>query len=168
MGTLSSSLDRADVETLIEAMGDWEAIGNHEFHVMNMVKSAPIPPEDHEAHEFITNIKSHFKEREKDIKATREVRQERAIFTKAKLALIKRDLGVNELFENAQQDDLIEKAPKKGGIPDKEKCVEKKKGDPLLGEKFRLAEEFIKDLGVWSHYEKFLADKKAEAEATGQ
>ena len=162
MGTLSSSLDRADVETLIDAMGDWEAVGNHEFHVMNMVKSAPIPPEDHEAHEFITNIKSHFKEREKDIKATREIRQEKAIFVKAKLALIKKDLGIDELFDNARQDDLIDKPAKKGGVPDRDKCVEKRKGDPGLAEKLRLAEEFIKDLGVQAHYEKFLAEKKEE------
>jgi hypothetical protein len=152
MGTLSSSLDRADIETLIEAMGDWEAIGNHEFHVLNMVKNAPIPPEDHEAHEFITNIKSHFKEREKDIKATREVRQEKAIFTKAKLALIKKDLGINELFDNAAAE--CEAEQRAGPV----KKMTKQEKNALA-----LAEEFIKDLGVQSHYEKFLAEKKAEA-----
>lgn len=154
MASLTSALDKNDLETLVEAMNDWETIGNHEFHVMNLVKNVPIPPDDHDSHEFIVNIKDHFKQREKDIKATRAVREEKAVLLKAKLMLIKRDMGINQLFENASapvEEDTAEEvvAQPKAKKPTKEQVAG-----------LELAEAFIKDLGVWTHYEKFLAEHK--------
>ena len=148
MGTLESGLSREDLDTLLESMDDWEAIGNHEFHVMQMVRNAPMPPDDHEAHEFMEQLKEHFKQREKEIKDTRKIRQEKAIFLKAKIMLIVRDLGINQLFENAN-------APASAEAPREVR----KPVSPDVEEKLHLAEEFIKDLGVQAHYEKFLKEK---------
>lgn len=166
MGTLDSSLTSQDLDTLIDAMHDWEAIGNHEYHVMNMVRNAPMPPQDHEAYEFMQNIKDHFKQREKDIKDTRALRQETAIFLKAKLMLIRRDIGIDQLFVNAAQP--VAEAPAKeirqAVEPDKlAEPVQAAQApqDPTALQKLELAEEFIRDLGVWTHYEKFLVDKKS-------
>jgi hypothetical protein len=46
--------------------------------------------------------------------------------------------------------------------PRKKKAAE----DPDALKKLELAEFFIKDLGVWDHYQKFLTEKKAEESAT--
>lgn len=165
MGELSSKFSRDDIETLLEAIGDWEMLGNQEFHVLQMIKNAPMPPDDHEAHEAMQNIKDHFKRREKDIMRSREVRQERSIFLKAKLMLVRKDIGITQLFDMAAAVD-----PNTPLTPKEEECgegcetVQETKRDTVasLRKKLELAEFFIDDLGVKSHYEKFLAEKAGE------
>ena len=133
-------------------MNDWETLGGQEFHLMNMVKSAPMPPDDHEAYEMVAAIKEHFHKREKDIKESRVTRQERAVFLKAKLMLVRRDMGINQLFEMATDDDAPVVATEKKS---EEGCSESVEQSGL-----ERAEFFIKDLGVWDHYQKFLAESK--------
>lgn len=158
MSGLSSEFTRDDIETLIESVGDWEAVGNHEYHVFNMVKSVPMPPEDHEAFEPISQIKDYFKGREKEIKQSRITRQEKAVFLKAKLMLVRRDLGINKLFDMAanSKDATESLPPKESGsttfVPES--------GLETVKKQLQLAEDFIKDLGVFAHYEKFLEDRK--------
>lgn len=137
MGQLNSALSKEDLNTLIEAMDDWELFGNSEFHMMSAVKNAPLPPEDQEEqYEFVKRIKDHYKRREKEIKDTRAIRQEKAIFTKAKLMLIRQDIGIGKLFEptTTTEGEVSSESPSK----------------------LALAEFFIKDMGVWQHYVKFL------------
>jgi hypothetical protein len=176
MSDLSSQFTREDIETLIESVGDWEMLGNQEYHVAQMIKNAPMPPEDHEAHEAMTQIKEHFKKRERDLKRSREVRQERAVFLKAKLMLVRKDLGINALFDmtvntdpnspmpEKREDDEDNEAPPKKASP--QKVMIRKKIPVQAGEegkRLQLAEFFIKDLGVWDHYQKFLSEKANEA-----
>lgn len=174
MGDLSSKFTREDLETLLEAMGDWEMLGNHEFHVMSMIRSAPMPPEDHEAYEVMEQIKEHFRKREKDIMASRAVRQEKAVFLKAKLMMVRKDLGISALFDMSVNTDpnspmpqpKVEAEPE--AFTPKAKRV-KPKADEAADEtdykaKLEAAEFFIKDLGVWAHYEKFLKEKAGGAE----
>jgi hypothetical protein len=169
MASFDTKFTKEDLDTLVEAMGDWEMMGNHEWHTLNMIKQVPLPPEDHEAHEAIKQIKEHFAQREKDIVATRAIRQEKAVFVKAKLMLARQDLGINQLFEMATTT-TPSSAPAPKEMP--EKKVEKKVEDVVspsvatdaiteLKKKLELAEFFIRDLGVWPHYEKFLAEKSA-------
>lgn len=146
MGTLDSTLTAEDLELLIESLDDWELVGNQEYHIMHMVKNAPMPPQDHESFEMIKNVKEHFKQREKEINDTRKLRRERAIFLKAKLMLIRTDGGVAELFQHAQSASPSE--PKQ--------AAEKPSGD--LAHKIERAEFFIKDVGIWEHYQKFLTE----------
>lgn len=171
MGELSSKFSRDDIETMLEAIGDWEMLGNQEFHVLQMIKNAPLPPDDHEAHEAMQNIKDHFKRREKDIMRSREVRQERSIFLKAKLMLVRKDIGISQLFDMAASvDPNSTLTPKEesessgfegeGGVT--EPKAKSKDTVASLRKKLELAEFFIDDLGVKSHYEKFLADKSGE------
>ena len=163
MSSLDSKFTRNDVDTLIEAMGDWESLGNQEFHVLNMVKNAPMPPEDHEAHEYMAQLKDHFKRREKEIKDNRVTRQEQAVFLKAKLMLIRRDMAVEQLFEMATTGpaDMAAPAPVEAPQPTVEATNGNGSHKPKSASrrKLELAEEFIKDLGVWAHYEKFLAER---------
>lgn len=149
MASLDSALTPEDLQTLIEAMNDWETIGNSEYMVMNHVKSMPMPPEDHEAFEYIKQVKEMFAQREKDIKTTRELRMEKAIFVKAKLMLAKRDQGISKLFAEASNP-VIETTPQ--SQPLKEMTAEDKT-------KLELAEYFIRDLGVWKNYCKFLEER---------
>jgi hypothetical protein len=167
MGDLTSKFTREDIETLIEAMGDWEALGNHEFHIMSMIKSAPMPPEEHEAFEAWSQIKEHFRNRERDIMASRAVRQEKAVFVKAKLMMVRRDLGIETLFDMASNADAASPAPQpkpipqfdnEGWFPKKTKAVSE--DEEGFKAKLELAEFFIRDLGVQNHYEKFLAERK--------
>jgi hypothetical protein len=168
MGELKSGLSRDDLETLIEAVSNWEADGNQEFHVMRMVENAPLPPEDHDAYEFVTNIKDHFRQKKKEIKRAQEIRAEKSTFLKAKLMLIRKDIGIDQLFSQSEavEDDIPVEAPKKV----KKKVVPKTDayGEfPAIGEgeevaSLEAAVFFMKDLGVWGHYQKFLATRKED------
>jgi hypothetical protein len=167
MGELSSKLTRDDVDTLIESVGDWEMLGNFEFHQMNMIKNLPMLPEDHEAYEAIKQIKEYFRRREKEIMATREIKQEKAVFLKAKLMMIKRDMGINKLFEIAVGTDdssptAVDKLPTKAVQEPGENVVRVpvKDGPEDVRRRLELAEFFISDLGVWDYYQKFLADRE--------
>lgn len=166
MPELSSKFTRDDVETLIEAMGDWEMLGNHEFNLMNMVLQAPMPPEDHEAFDTFQQIKNHFKVRQQEILDHRMDRQEKAIFLKAKLLMVRRELAVGEVFEMAAEEAVKSAKPVKAEKV--EKVVEDKpvKSSPkaVLQKKLELAEFFIKDLGVWKHYQDFLAEQAKKPE----
>jgi hypothetical protein len=171
MPDLSCKFTRDDIETLIEAMGDWEMLGNHEFHVMSMIKNAPMPPEDHEAYEALAQIKEHFQNRERDIMASRAVRQEKAVFLKAKLMLVRSDLGITALFDMTSNTDANSPMPKKEEAKPVEPRVKRSKSESSdqvdYKAKLEMAEFFIKDLGVQSHYEKFLAEKAAAGNTAG-
>lgn len=99
MGTLNSNFTKEDLNTLIEAIDDWEMIGNYEYHQAQAIKNVVLPPEDHESYEIIKSIKEQFRKREKEIKEMRVVRQERAVFTKAKLMMLRQDMAINKLME---------------------------------------------------------------------
>lgn len=145
---LDKKFTRQDVETLIEAMGDWEMVGNHEYHVLTMIKNAPMPPENHEAFEAMAQIKDYFQNREKDILASRSVRQEKAIFLKAKLLMLRQDVDAGQFIEMA-----INSTP---AAPSETTPV----NQTLAQEKLEQAEYFIKDLGVWDHFQRFLTERK--------
>lgn len=175
MSELKSSFTRDDLETLIESMDFWESMGNQEFHLMNMIKNAPMPPEDHEAFDSMQQIKDHFRSRERDIEATRQTRQEKAVFLKAKLMLVRRDLSIDQLFDMATeatpeaQAAPVEKpdtAHAAAPVVESAEAVEVSELPPVVSKvesnlesSLEQAEFFIKDLGVWDHYQKFLADK---------
>lgn len=168
MGELTSKFSRDDVETLIEAMGDWEALGNQEYTLLQMIKGAPMPPEDHEAFEYMQHIKDHFRRREREIVDSRLTRQERSVFLKAKLMMVRRDLGINQLFEMAATPDVAATEPQPELEPQPEPQPESSTDSPVqekksmsgdLHSRLKIAEFFIKDLGVWAHYEKFVAEK---------
>jgi len=185
MTELSSKFSREDVETLIAAVGDWELVGNQEFHMMQMIRNAPMPPEDHEAYEPMSQIKEWYRNREKKILDGRELRQERAVFLKAKLMLVRRDMQISQLFEMANEPPQAG-SPQAGspqaGSPQAESPPQAKAppqvvptpapetlpsaegtNSPLdAQQKLDLAEFFIKDLGVWEHYLKFLQERHSE------
>lgn len=143
MGTLDSKLEPEDLDTLLEAMEGWESNNNHEFHVMNAVKSIPVPPEGDEAYEPVRMIKEHYRKREKEIKDNRSIRQEKAVFLKAKLMLIKQDGGIAQLYAEATK-------------PVAQTGVSSDKAD------LHAAESFIDDLKVWKFYDKFRTDRGME------
>lgn len=153
---LEKKFNNQDIETLIEAMEDWEAVGNQEYHILSMIKSAPMPPSDHEAFEYMDQIKQYFKKREKDIMASKSIRQEKSIFLKAKLLMLRQDLQRDEFLEIATTN--IENNNK---FSEKENKINTKESE--IKKKLDMAEFFIKDLGVWSHFEKFLAEKSKTA-----
>lgn len=152
--TFDSRFNRDDIETLIEAMGDWEMVGNHDFHLLTMIKNAPMPPEEHEAYEVMNQIKDVFRSRERDILASRALRQEKSIFLKAKLLMIRGEVGIDKLFDMAEHCDsataLKVDSPK---IASKKLATDTEK-------QLELAQFFIKDLGVWDHFQKFLQDNQ--------
>ena len=145
MDALVSKFSMYDIETLIEAMGDWEMVGNHDFHVLNMIKNAPMPPEDHEAYEVMSQIKEVFRIREKDILASRSLRQEKAIFLKAKLLMVRSKLTSGQLFDMSENAE-VSKLPKNTDVANR----------------LEQAEFFIKDLGVWDHFQKFLKESSSK------
>lgn len=168
MAELKSTFTRDDIATLIESMSDWEMIGSQEFHLMQMVMGAPLPPADHEAHDVMLNIKEYYQQKERDINERRMNRQEKAVFLKAKLMLVRREMDVNSVFEMATE--AQEPVPAAPALPIPPVPATK----PKRGKKaaqlpegqaqvmLALAEYFIKDLGVWDHYQRFLAEHKGD------
>jgi hypothetical protein len=155
MDALTSKFNIYDIETLIEAMGDWEMMGNHDFHVLQMIKNAPMPPEDSEAFDVMNQIKEVFRSREKDILAGRAMRQEKAIFLKAKLLMVRSKLTSGQLFDMGENSDVANQINTKESA---KAIVKKNLEKSNLEKKLELAEYFIKDLGVWDHFQKFLSD----------
>lgn len=155
MAELTSKFTREDLETLIEATGDWEMLGNREYQMLEMIRGAPMPPEDHEAYEIMSQIKEHYKKREREINASRQVRQERAVFLKAKLMLVRMELGTSQLFDMAASVDASQNPAKPA---EKATTAASSEADEAL----KLAEFFIKDMGagVWDYYQKFLQERK--------
>ncbi len=167
MSSFDSRFSRSDIETMIEAVGDWESLGNNEFHALQMVKNIPVPPEDHEGYEYIQNLKDYFRRREKEINDSRMTRQEKAVFIKTKLMLARRDSAVNELFDMAADAvavgaDADTKARATSAAPAATNDDEKMAEVAVLRRKLELAEYFINDLGVQKHYDAFLAEKANE------
>ena len=138
MGELNSKFSREDIETLLESISDWECVENQEYQMMSYIKALQLPSEDNPAYNSILAVKENFKSRENEIKESRITRQERAVFLKAKLMLVRRDMGIDQLFEMA---------------------TESAKDAESSKSKLDLAEEFIRDLGVWKHYQEFIAAK---------
>jgi len=168
MAGLTAEFSRDDVETLIEAIGDWEMIGNQDYHILSVVKNTPMPPEEYEeAYEAIGQIKEHFKKREKEIMKSREVRQEKSIFLKAKLMLVRKEIGINQLFDMASAIDPTAPPPKKEESVSEETPRRSKVREDVaaLKERLEMAEYFIKDVGIQAHYEKFLTEKAEEKKA---
>jgi len=170
MAFLDSKLTNDDLNTLVEAMSDWESIGNHEYHLMNAVRSAIMPPEDSESHEFVKMVKDHYRAREKEIKDTRLVRQERAVFLKAKLMLARSSNAVEQLFDQAstpveekpqivQPGQVLEGAGSELTQEERTQTVEAP-SDKLVKE-HELALRYMKECGIWGHWEKFLAAEMA-------
>ncbi len=159
MSELTSRFSRQDIETLIEALGDWEMIGSQEFHFLQMIEEAPLPPEDNEAYEIVSRVKDHYRQKKRQILENRALRQEQAVFIKAKLMLVRRDMQINDLFEMPVNGESAPAPQPSAAIqassPEK---VEVPPGEDLA-RKLQQAEYFIKDLGVWSHYQKFLEDR---------
>lgn len=170
MSTLDSRFNRSDLEVLIEAIGDWEVLGNNEYHALQMVKSIPLPSEDHETYDYVVRLKEVFKSRERDILKSRTIRQEQAVFLKAKLMMARRDTGINQLFDMAAETSSAESKAVEDSSWDSLSSAsadlpKKIKKEPKTNEaqkKLELAEFFIKDMGVWSYYEKFLEEKSQE------
>lgn len=152
MGEITSKFSREDIDTLIEAMSDWEAVGNDDFYRLIALKGAPSLPEDHEAYEFLENLKAQYKRREKNIMADRATRQEKTIFLKAKLMLVRQDIGINQLFEVA-----TETTPEPAKLENVPVSLVTDINNALK-KKLERAEYFIKDLGVWDHFQKFLTE----------
>jgi len=161
MSELSSKFNRQDVETLIESVDDWETVGNQEFHFMQMVRNAPMPPEDHEAFDVFSQMKDYYGKREKHIVDGRALRQEKAVFLKAKLMLVRQDMEIGDLFEMPTDDSVP--APPVTATPEAtpEAAPEATPETPQVGRTLELAEFFIKDMGVWSYYEKFLDERNS-------
>jgi len=165
MAELKSTFTRDDIATLIESVGDWEMTGSQEFILMNMVMEAPLPPEEHEAREAMVNIKEFFRQKEREIKEHRMNRQEQAVFLKAKLMLVRREMDVNSVFEMATeaQKTVVKLPPLPEPVVTVVPAAKPKKGKKAVEQgQLALAEYFIKDLGVWDHYQKFLTEQSEQ------
>lgn len=157
MGELSSKFSRDDIETLIESMGDWEMVGEQDYHLLQAIEDSPIPPDDHEAYEIMVRIKEHYRQRKQRIIDHRAVRQEKAVFLKAKLMLIRKDMAIDSLFEVEEDKNAPKPLPRPATVSEPSE-----EGNDIWAKQAKalnLAEFFIKDLGVWDHYQKFLAER---------
>lgn len=165
MAELSSKFTQEDIEKLIESVGDWEVNGSQEYLFMTRILDAPALPEDHEAFEIWTQIRDHYRSRKQILEDRHADRQEQAVFLKAKLMLVRKEMRVNDVFEMAAEE--VKAVPKKKKVvpdsPASPRTAQSTQKIPVsvsdAQKKLEDAEFFIKDLGVWEHYQKFLAEK---------
>jgi hypothetical protein len=162
MATLEGKLTPDDVEVLIESMDFWETSGNREFHIMQMFKNMPLPEEDHEAFEPIKEAKQYFAGRERDIKADRSLRKEKATILKAKLMLMRSDMTVDRIFEDASDEPVS--VTKTAPVKSEPQKVAKTDQDPKLTK----AEQFLDQSGIKGYYDKFLNGKPSTLEQAEQ
>lgn len=165
MAMIEGKLTSEDVEVLIESMDYWETTGNREFHIMEMFRNMPLPEPDHEAFEPIKEAKKYFAGRERDIKADRALRKEKATILKAKLMLMRQDMAVDRIFNvDTSVDAQVEQK-------DTSKDVTK---TPQSGvsenspSKLAKAETFLDQSGIKSYYDKFLDGKPSTIEQAEQ
>lgn len=161
MGTLEGKLNANDIEILIESVDSWETSGNRDFHIMNMVKNAMMPDRDDDSYEFIKQVKDHFISREREIKADRSLRQEKATLLKAKLMLMRDDIGIDQLFEESSEPvakmPMPKKVFKKPVKDDEPKIVKSENAEtPDSSEKLALAESFLDQVRITSYYQAWL------------
>lgn len=151
MAELNTNFTKEDIETLIEAMGDWEYQSSQDYILLNMLKKMPMPTEDHASHAFMQDLRQQYLDREREILRNRDVQQEKAVLLKAKLILARQDASINRLFDMA----AAVSPTSSNHVPQNEQ----NENVEQLKSRLSLAEEFIKDMMIWSHFEKFVAEK---------
>jgi len=158
MESLKAALNMTDLELLLEAVGEWESVGNYEFSVMQQIKNIPVPDEEEneEAHKYIMAVKEHFKKREKEIKAARSVRQEQSTFLRAKLFMIKQKTGMDKLWTNPDDADIS--APRERAVSS---TASRKAEDPLWETKFGIAQAYMEEMKMWKYFETHMQEKLA-------
>ena len=134
VSSLESTFSKEEMQTLLDSITDWEISRNQEYHVMQMVKNIPLPAEDDESYEYVSELKRQFRLREDNILDSRMARQEKAIFLKAKLMMVIKDMGRNELFDFEGQKD---------------------------SDNLKLAEKCIKEAGLWDDYVQAIEEQKS-------
>lgn len=152
---LRSEFTPYDVETLIESVGDWESSGLVEYHILNMIKNVPMPPTDHEAYEPVKEIKEFYKSKEKEIKNKRDIRQEVAVFLKAKLMMVRKEFAIIKAFDMAEKGIIDSSAPKEAG----DNIVPENNNEEYK-QRLLYAEQFISECGINDFYKKFLNEKQ--------
>lgn len=152
MSEFKKELDLKDVGLLIEAMDFWENSGNREFHILQFAKNVILPDEeDEEAYNAVMKFKSYFLDREKDILADKALRQENATFIKTKLFLMKGDMSVDQVFQDASSP---VKVPVSGPKTESQPVSSEAGSDQC--DKLQNAEKFLTDSGIFHFYENFL------------
>ena len=164
MKNLQASLGMADLEVLLEAMSEWENLGNHDYYMMQQVKNMPIPTEEESEqwNKIITQLKSHYANREKTIKSDKQVREEKAVFTRAKLMMIRQAVAANMLWNNPEDAGSDEPAPapvKKVAPPIPKKEMEDFK------RKYEIAVEYMTDMKIMKFFEPYLEEHLKEVPA---
>jgi hypothetical protein len=112
-----------------------------------------MPPEDHESYDVMMQVKDSFKQKEKEIVKSRDMRQEKSVFLKAKLMLVRRDLAIHQAFDMASVESLESVKPSKSPTETDD-----------YKRKFEIAKMYITDLGagVWKSFENYLKEKEKD------
>lgn len=156
MKDLKASLGTADLEVLLEAMQEWENLGNHDYYVMQQVRNMPIPSEEESEqwNKIITQLKAHYSEREKTIKSDKQVREEKAVFTRAKLMMIRQAVASNKLWNNPEDAGLDEPTPAR-------KVVSKVEMEDFK-RKYEIAVAYMTDMKIMKFFEPYLEEHLKE------
>lgn len=169
MDNLRAALNMNDVETLLEAVADWESLGNQDFYAMQQIKNVPIPDEEEneELFKLITALKKHYTDRASEIKAARAVREEKSVFVRAKLMMIKQKISANMIWENPDDANSGNPAPREDAQPRSSKKT--KTSEPKVEEsdvdqkKFDLAVQYMTEVGADKNFNDFLASEKPKS-----
>jgi len=110
---IDSDLTTEELDTLIEALDDWEKSESHTIEFIEVLKKIPDPDTEDNPHmEQFIDFKRHMVSKESDLKKDKRIRREKAIFLKAKLLLLTQSKVVDRFCEETQSDppsDEIEK-----------------------------------------------------------
>lgn len=182
MSQLNSKFTRDDIDNLIDSVSAWEMEHQHQYHSLQIVKQIPMPPEDHPSYDYIKALKKEFIDRERSIKADQKVNQEKAVFLKAKLMLIRQDMAIDQLFEMATDNTMpikdsapVENGSSKPEVPnqtsdDSNRASEKDESDVSVKNdltpemKVVMAESFLESISILKNFNEYIGDQNLNIE----
>jgi len=117
--TLAAKFSSQDLDTLLEAMDEWERVGGEQLNFIKMLENIPdlafadLPPEMKDAFE---KYKQQQMGKKREIEKSRKVRGEKATLLKAKLILLLQRAAANRLAGDGPDGEELELEPPSGPV----------------------------------------------------
>jgi hypothetical protein len=92
-----------DLDTILDALDEWETKDVELLELIEKLKHIPDPPEDAnpEYREYFLEFKKHMLSQEHKARSNKKQRRERAVLLKAKIILMNQSRAADKLFDES-------------------------------------------------------------------
>lgn len=153
-----------DINLLLEAIDIWQAWNTQDYNVLNLLKTMPLPPEGSSEYEVLSQLKERALSRQQEIENRHRLVEEQAVSLRYKLILARRALEAKKVLEMSLEeldDCLSQQKQSQGELTPESKQIGQYES---CRRSLQLAEQFIRDVGIWHYYEKFLLEQATESQ----